>query len=78
MKKVELFHAWEWICDECGVSNFASSVTLTPDEAFERGIIDASDGPIEDGMMVFSEPEAVICVSCGTHYETMVDEDEEQ
>ena len=76
MKKVELFHAWEWICDECGISNFVSSVTLTPDEALERGIIDVSDGPIEDGMMVFSEPEEVTCISCETHYKTMVDEDE--
>ena len=71
--EVELFHAWEWICDECGVANFVSSVTLSLDEAAEIGlnVIMPDDGEDEEGLVVYSEPEYVTCADCGTEYRTI-------
>ena len=71
---VELFHAWEWICDECGVSNYVSSVTLSVEEAEEIGLHVIAppddDGEERDGqeLVVYSEPEYVTCADCGTEY----------
>lgn len=75
MKEVELFHAWEWICDECGKNNFASSVTLSVEEAEEIGIeviVPENQSTEEDGhFMVFSEPEEVKCDNCGAEFRTV-------
>ena len=77
VSEVELFHAWEWICDECGTSNFASSVTLPIEEAQEIGL-DVIMPPDDDGekregqeLVVYSEPEYVVCADCGTEYKTV-------
>lgn len=81
--EVELFHAWEWICDECGTSNFASSVTLSLEEA-ERIGLDIIMPPDDDGeeregqeLVVYSEPEYVVCADCGTEYRTVNKGEEE-
>lgn len=77
MKEVELFHAWEWICDECGKNNFASSVTLSVEEAEDMGIEvimpEIPEGKTkEDGnFIVFSEPEEVKCENCGAEFKTV-------
>lgn len=75
--EVELFHAWEWICDECGVSNYVSSVTLSVEEAEEIGLHvimpPNDDGEERDGqeLVVYSEPEYVVCADCGAEYRTI-------
>lgn len=74
MKEVELFHAWEWICDECGKNNFASSVTLSVKEAEDMGIeviVPENQSTEEGRFVVYSEPEEVKCDNCGAEFRTV-------
>jgi DNA-directed RNA polymerase subunit RPC12/RpoP len=83
--KVEMQHAWEWICDECGRNNFVSSVVaeMPPEErlqfAKDQGMIEmwATELPEElksGDFMTF--PTEVKCSHCGSEFETEHDEED--
>ena len=63
--KAEMIPAYEWICDECGESNFASMIMHEGDP--DTGIA---------GVM-FMRPEKVACKSCHVEFECEYPEMEE-
>jgi hypothetical protein len=82
--KIEVRHAWEWTCEDCGRNNFVSAVVaeMAPEDRFQfakdNGIIDefANEAPddIMDGdFMTF--PTEVECEHCGAEFETEHDGD---
>lgn len=82
MKKVELFQAFEWICEECGKNNYASAVTaeLTDEEklqyAKEYGHVDMFCQKLPEGMNIdlVTYPTQVKCLHCGEEYESQMAE----
>lgn len=83
--KVELQHAWEWICEDCGRNNFSSAVVaeMPPEErlqfAKDQGMVDefATEVPEElrDGDFM-TMPTEVTCSHCGSEFETLHDEED--
>lgn len=70
MDKVELHVAYEWICNECGRTNFVSSVIFEFDEETEQEMReDFGLEPGDDGDFCHI-PDTVKCKDCGTEYET--------
>ena len=84
--KVELQHAWEWICEDCGRNNFVSSVVaeMPPEErlqfAKDQGMIEDYVTEIPDELkdgdfMTF--PTEVTCGHCGLVFDTEHDQEDE-
>lgn len=81
-RKVELFTAYLWTCNDCGRDNFVRSVVLEP------GAVDVDELPDSEAIRDWIEavgtgnfctiPTAVRCEHCGAEFETRhADEDEE-
>lgn len=73
MQTVELRQAFEWTCEECGLSNFESTTVaeLTPEERkdlltrFELGEADEEHQPFVEFL---SSPDTVTCSHCKTEF----------
>ena len=78
MKAASLFHAYEWICDDCGVNNFCSSVSHTPSESERETIKEQLDIDDEgfDNLRMFMVPSKVTCESCGAEFSTKDDDED--
>jgi len=83
--KVELRPAWEWTCDDCGKTNFASSITVEmPDDeklqfAKHHGMIEEFVEELPEELQdadLMSQPIDVTCNFCNSRFETEDDEEE--
>lgn len=80
--KVEMHHAWEWTCDDCGRNNFVSAIVaeFSEDDRLETarrlGVVDEFCTEIPEDLtgdfMTF--PTEVKCDHCGSEFESEHDE----
>lgn len=77
--KVEMRPAYEWICDECGLSQFASAMLAEFSEedrlamAKSMGLVDEFCDEIPEDLTgdFVTHPERVTCSFCGSEFETV-------
>lgn len=69
-KTVELIQEWEWVCDECGRNNYASSMKA---ELSEEDADKAREEFGYDGEWV-TKPDSVKCSHCGAEFDVEDDE----
>lgn len=65
----ELFPAFEWICDNCGVNNFDSAVVLEMDGETAANL--KEEAGVSDDCFFMKMPDTVWCQHCDAEYETL-------
>lgn len=79
VEKVELRHAYQWTCDNCGVDQFESAIIaeLSEEDKLEAakrfGIVDefAETFPEDRQGDFYSYPPKVTCNQCGSQFEAL-------
>ena len=69
MKTVELRHAYEWTCDECGRDNYSRGIKPSLEE-----LDDDEREMLDDGEWMM-QPMEVTCPHCGTTFKVEHDEE---
>lgn len=77
MSKVELYTAYEWVCDACGRNNFCSSVHMDMSDRDNEAALREAFGlegyetiPDDIGGEWCTRPERVKCGHCDAEFET--------
>lgn len=88
MTKVEMRPAYEWICEDCGKSNFESCIVaeMSDGERLEQvkrmGLVDEFQTEMPEELQgdFVTYPDNVTCGHCGTVFETqsMHESDEDE